>query len=112
MLPIENDYDFLIFDCPTNGYRIKENLYACVDHLILVTIPDNNALQGLMCIATDFVDIKRNYNSALEVLGVLITMKEQTAIKRFMPRHCMNRKFFHAFKQKSEKIPHWLLHAI
>lgn len=103
LLPIESDYDFLIFDCPTNGYRIKENLYACVDYLILVTLPDNIALQGLMCIATDFVDIKRNYNSSLEVLGVLITMKEHTAIKKVYAQALHEQEIFPCFQTEIRK---------
>ena len=63
LFPIDSDYDYIIIDCPTNGYRIKENMHVYTDYLILVTIPDDNALQGLLCIAKDLLDIKRNYNS-------------------------------------------------
>ncbi len=103
LFPIDSDYDYIIIDCPTNGYRIKENMHVYTDYLILVTIPDDNALQGLLCIAKDFVDIKRNYNSSLEVLGVLITMKEHTAIKVAYSQALHEQEIFPCFQTEIRK---------
>ena len=56
-----------------------------------------------MCIATDFVDIKRNYNSALEVLGVLITMKEHTAIKKVYAQALHEQEIFSMLSNRNPK---------
>ena len=60
--PIEEKYDFIIFDNPPNGERIKENALAYADYLILPTIPDDNALHGLLCLSTKIVDVREDVN--------------------------------------------------
>ena len=55
---IENRYDFIIFDDPPNVERIKENSLVYTDYLILPTIPDDNALHGLLCLSTEIIDVK------------------------------------------------------
>lgn len=78
---VEDKYDFILFDCPPNGQRVKENALAYADYVILPTIPDDFAIGGLMCFGTEFVDIKQDVNPNLEVLGILITLDEKTKNK-------------------------------
>lgn len=78
---VENDYDYILVDCPPSGDRIKTNALAFVDYVVLPTIPDDYAIHGLQCMAETIVDIKQGVNPALSVLGVLITIDEHTANK-------------------------------
>lgn len=79
--PIENDFDYIIMDCPPSGERIKENALTATDYVILPIIPDDFAVAGLVQIAQEIVEIKRYTNSHIEVLGVLITQYERNKNK-------------------------------
>lgn len=79
--PIENDFDYIIMDCPPSGERIKENALTVTDYVILPIIPDDFAVAGLVQIAQEIVEIKRYTNSHIEVLGVLITQFERNKNK-------------------------------
>lgn len=81
LIDIEDDYDFILMDCPPSGERIKTNALAFSDYVILPTIPDDYAIQGLLCMSTEIVDIVKYVNPSLSVLGVLITIDERTANK-------------------------------
>lgn len=78
---IEDDFDFILMDCPPSGERIKTNALAFADYVLLPTIPDDYAVQGLLCMSTFIVDIVKYVNPSLAVLGVLITIDERTANK-------------------------------
>lgn len=79
--PVENDFDYIIMDCPPSGERIKENALTTTDFVILPIIPDDFAVSGLVQIAQEIVEIKRYTNPTIEVLGVLITQFERNKNK-------------------------------
>ena len=101
--PIEERYDFIIFDNPPNGDRVKENSFAYADYLILTTIPDDNALHGLMCLSTEIVDVKEDVNPNLSVLGVLVTLDENTRNKNTYRQVLQEQDIFPAFKTTIRK---------
>ena len=100
---IEKNYDFIIFDSPPNGERIKENALAYADYLILPTIPDDNALHGLLCLSTEFVDVKEDVNPHLAVLGVLVTLDENNRNKNAYRQVLQEQTIFPAFKTTIRK---------
>lgn len=95
---IETEYDFIIFDNPPNGERIKENVMAYTDFIILTTIPDDNAIQGLLLSSTEIQDVKDDVNSDLEVLGVLITMVQKNNNKSTYKEILQSQEIFPAFE--------------
>ena len=101
--PIEEKYDFIIFDNPPNGERIKENALAYADYLILPTIPDDNALHGLLCLSTEIVDVREDVNPQLSVLGVLITLDENTRNKNAYRQVLQEQTIFPSFKTTIRK---------
>ena len=100
---IEDRYDFIIFDDPPNGERIKENSLAYADYLILPTIPDDNALHGLLCLSTEIVDVKEDVNPPLSVLGVLVTLDENNRNKNAYRQVLQEQDIFPAFKTTIRK---------
>ena len=82
MQEVDKQYDFVIIDCPPSGGYIKSATLVYADYLLLPTIPDDNALNGLLVVSEKVYNIKRTYNPNLEVLGLLITMYERTALKK------------------------------
>lgn len=100
---IEEKYDFIIFDNPPNGERIKENALTYADYLILPTIPDDNALHGLICLSTEIVDVREYVNPQLSVLGVLITLDENTRNKNAYRQVLQEQTIFPAFRTTIRK---------
>lgn len=99
---IKSDYDFIIFDCPPAGMRIKTNAMTAADYLILPTIPDDYAIQGLICITKQIAACKRS-NPSLKVAGVLLTLDEATSNKKAYKAALQNQKIFPCFRQTIRK---------
>ena len=100
---IAASYDFIILDCPPAGLRIKTNALAAATGLILPTIPDDYAIQGLRCISTQLVNMKRGSNPKLEVYGVLITLDERNANKRAYKEALQAQTIFPCFRTTIRK---------
>jgi chromosome partitioning protein len=100
---IEPNYDFIFMDCPPSGDRIKTNALAFADFAILPTIPDDYAIHGLRCIATEIVEIKQYVNADLSVLGVLLTIDERTANKMMYKQALQEQSIFPCFKTSIRK---------
>ena len=69
---VEDDYDFIICDCPPGNGVMLGNVLSYVDHVIMPITCDKFGIQGM----TDFVDVMNMYtkriNPKLTILGVLI----------------------------------------
>ena len=100
---IESNYDFIFMDCPPSGDRIKTNALAFSDYVILPTIPDDYSIHGLMCMATEIVEIKQYVNANLSVLGVLITIDEKTANKIAYKQALQQQSIFPCFDTSIRK---------
>ena len=96
--PIENDYDFIILDCPPNGERIKENALVYSNYLILPAIPDDYAMHGLMCIYQEVTELKRFVKPDIEILGILITLYEKNNNKSAYTEYLQNQNDIPCFK--------------
>lgn len=108
MIDIENlddklQFDFIIMDCPPSGARIKENALAYTDYVILPTIPDDFAVHGLRCMATELVDVKQYVNPNIEVMGILLTLNENTAVKKTYTEALRKQTIFPCFRTTIRK---------
>lgn len=101
--PVQEMYDFILVDCPPSGVRMKTNVLAASNGLILTTIPDDYALQGLTCISQKLRAMQRSVNPSLRVLGVLITLDERTANKIAYKEALREQPLFPVFKQTIRK---------
>lgn len=67
-------YDFVFVDCPPQlGKLLTAALYA-TDHVIVPVEPDSMGLQGLSDLAYTIEQVRRNVNTGLQTLGVVINM--------------------------------------
>lgn len=101
--PVVSEYDFIFVDCPPSGVRMKTNVMAASDGLILTTIPDDYALQGLSCIGGKLRALRRSTNPSLRVLGVLLTMDERTNNKTAYKEALRAQTMFPVFAQTIRK---------
>ena len=81
LTPIENDYDYIIIDCPPQGYKLLENVQRYADYILIPMIPDEFALHSLRIKAESLIEIRRTINPHLRLLGGLIIMDEKNGTK-------------------------------
>lgn len=74
---VDTQYDFILIDCPPQGYKLLENVQRYADYLIIPMIPDEFALHSLRIKAENLLEIRRVINSRLRLLGGLIVMDEK-----------------------------------
>lgn len=95
ILPIKQYYDYIIIDCPPSLGLITANALTVADSIIVPIQCEYYALEGLSQLMSAVRRIKRQYNDAIELEGVLLTMYDGrlnlTAqvveeVKKFFPR--------------------------
>lgn len=100
---VADKYDYCLIDCPPSGIRIKTNVMTASDFLILTTIPDDYAIQGILCISKKLKGIQRSVNPDLKVTGILITLDEHTSNKMAYKEALQGQTMFPCFKQTIRK---------
>lgn len=95
---IEQDYDYIICDCPPNGDKVQKNIEAYVNHLILPTIPDDNAIHTFLVKASALTKTKQTINPRLSVMGALIVSEDSwNRNDRLYGRAIRSQNIFHCF---------------
>ncbi|HIZ16197.1 MAG TPA: AAA family ATPase [Firmicutes bacterium] len=92
---IKAKYDFIFIDCPPSLGLITLNALAASDTLLVPIQCEYYALEGLSQLMTTVRSVKRLYNPALDIEGVLLTMFDGrlnltqqvvNEVKRFFPK--------------------------
>lgn len=92
---VQNDYDYIFFDCPPSLGLITLNALTASDSFIVPIQCEYYALEGLAQLMATVRTIKRLYNPYLELEGVLLTMYDGrlnltqqvvTEVKNFFPK--------------------------
>lgn len=71
---VRADYDYIIIDCPPSLGLLTINALSAADGVIVPMQCEYFALEGLSQLTVTISQIKKMYNSALELTGVVITM--------------------------------------
>ncbi len=72
--PIKNEYDYIIIDCPPSLSMLTVNAMVASDGIIIPMQCEFYALEGLSQLTYTINRIKTNFNSSLNITGILITM--------------------------------------
>ncbi len=72
--PVAADYDYIIIDCPPSLGLITLNALTASDSFIVPIQCEYYALEGLSQLMATVRNIKRLYNTAIDIEGVLLTM--------------------------------------
>ena len=71
---IKDDYDYIIIDCPPSLSMLTVNAMVASDGVIIPMQCEFYALEGLSQLTYTINRIKSNFNSSLNITGILITM--------------------------------------
>lgn len=93
---VENIYDFVIIDTPPALGIITINALTSSDYVIITTTADIFAIQGIKLLSDTINTTKKNSNSDLKIMGILIT--------RFNSRTVMGKQFRESIADISNKI--------
>ena len=74
LLRVKDDYDFIFIDCPPSLGLITVNALTASDTILIPIQCEYYALEGLTQLMQTVRTVKRLYNSAIGVEGVLLTM--------------------------------------
>lgn len=106
---IENKYDFILFDCPQSGIRVKVNILAMVDYTLLTCTPDPTAVQGFDAAIKEITNAQEMDNPDMKVLGIVLCMQEtRLNYKKSFTDLMKEQSYYHCFKtsiRKSSAIP-------
>ena len=89
------DYDYIIMDCPPSLGVLSILALTAADGILIPVQCEYYALEGLSQLMATVRQVKRLYNSTLELEGVLLTMYDGrlnltqqvvTEVKKFFPR--------------------------
>ena len=72
--PIKDIYDYIIIDCPPSLSILTVNSLVASDGIIIPMQCEFYALEGLSQLTVTINRVKANYNSSLNITGILITM--------------------------------------
>ena len=74
--PVKDEYDYIIIDCPPSLGLITLNALTAANSLMVPIQCEYYALEGLSQLMATVRQIKRLYNSEIEIEGVLLTMHD------------------------------------
>ena len=77
ILSLENDFDYIIIDCPPSLGILTVNSLVASNYMIIPVQAEYYALEGLSQLLDTFSSIKMSLNPDLEILGVLMTLYDK-----------------------------------
>lgn len=73
---VEEDYDFILIDCPPNLGLLTVNALSASDEVIIPLQADYLALKGVNLLMRTISTVKRKINPSLKIAGVMLTMAD------------------------------------
>lgn len=95
LAPLRDSYDFLFIDCPPSLGLLSLNALCAADTFLVPLQCEYYALDGMSQLMTTVRQVKRLYNPALDLEGVVLTMYDGrlnltqqvvAEVKKFFPR--------------------------
>lgn len=74
LLPIKDDYDFILIDCPPNLGQITTNALSAADTVLIPSQPETFSVFGINQLLKVIGKIRGRVNPTLQVFGILPTL--------------------------------------
>lgn len=75
---IRSQYDYILIDSPPNLGLLTQNACTVANHVVIPCGIDSLSIQGLSQLMDFLFNVKKYYNHDLDVLGVLMTMVDES----------------------------------
>ena len=72
--PLEQDYDFILIDCPPSLELLTLNALCAADKVLIPVQCEYYALEGLSDLMTTLRAVKRSYQPKMDIFGLVLTM--------------------------------------
>lgn len=111
ILRIEDNYDFILIDCPPTLGLITINGFVASDYVLIPTEPAYLAAKGTQSLLDIIASIKQSANRKLQIFGILLTKVDARCsfpmqmIDRFHQTYGKNIRVFDFFVPFSVKFP-------
>lgn len=93
ILSLENDFDYIIIDCPPSLGILTVNSLVASNYMIIPVQAEYYALEGLSQLLDTFSSIKMSLNPDLEILGVLMTLYDKRTTLNQQVKEEVNKYF-------------------
>lgn len=74
LVPIMNDYDYILLDCPPSLGILSLNALVSSQEMIIVVAPDFFPLMAIKPLYETFQIVKRKLNKSLQIKGIIINL--------------------------------------
>jgi chromosome partitioning protein len=98
LLPIRNDFDYILIDCPPSLGLLTINSLVAADSVIIPVQSEYYALEGLGQLLETIHLVQTNLNKELRIMGAVVTMHDRRTklsaqVLKEMNRHFPNKIF-------------------
>lgn len=74
---IKDEFDYIMIDCPPSLGVLTVSALTAADGVVIPMVCEYYALEGLSQLMLTIRQVKKRYNSSLEITGILITMYDK-----------------------------------
>ena len=82
LAPLRDSYDFIFIDCPPSLGLLTLNSLTAADSVLITLQCEYYALEGLTELLNTVVLVRGNFNPALAITGVVLTMYQHTNLSK------------------------------
>ena len=74
---VRDEYDYILIDCPPSLGLLTINAFTACDSILIPVQSEYYALEGLSQLLNTIKLVRKHFNSALKIEGVLLTMYDK-----------------------------------
>ena len=74
---VKDEYDYILIDCPPSLGLLTINAFTACDSILIPVQSEYYALEGLSQLLNTIKLVRKHFNSALKIEGVLLTMYDK-----------------------------------
>lgn len=74
---VKDEYDYILIDCPPSLSLLTINAFTACDSILIPVQSEYYALEGLSQLLNTIKLVRKHFNSALKIEGVLLTMYDK-----------------------------------
>ena len=74
---VKDEYDYILIDCPPSLGLLTINAFTACDSILIPVQSEYYALEGLRQLVNTIKLVRKHFNSALKIEGVLLTMYDK-----------------------------------